>query len=250
MLESFFILSLGITVVLVLFLVYHFKQRITVLENKCDTTFEIINNVVSELGHIRGAINHGSQTQMPDFTCSQAGMLSMNNRINVEISEDGDSDDENSEDGDSDDENSADGDSDDENSEDGDSDDENNTHEDNVGTVESTTIRIVNMDNQPELDVVDIIDDNIQNEFNDDDQPTIENLDNTNIIVDKLHNTDSHLDDVSVTSSVAEIKMNDHIYKKMTLSALKAYVIEKGIMSDPSKMKKHEIIQAIESSEI
>ena len=230
MLESFFILSLGITVVLVLFLVYHFKQRITVLENKCDTTFEIINNVVSELGHIRGAINHGSQTQMPDFTCSQAGMLSMNNRINVEISEDGDSDDENSEDGDS--------------------DDENNTHEDNVGTVESTTIRIVNMDNQPELDVVDIIDDNIQNEFNDDDQPTIENLDNTNIIVDKLHNTDSHLDDVSVTSSVAEIKMNDHIYKKMTLSALKAYVIEKGIMSDPSKMKKHEIIQAIESSEI
>ena len=250
MLESVFILSLGITVVLVLLLVYHFKQRITVLESKCDTTFEIINNVVNELGNIRGAINHGTQSKMPDFACSQSGVLSMINRINVAISDDGNSDgdreDGDSEDGDSEDGDSEDGDSDDGDSEDGDGDNDDSK----VDTDYSNPIRIVNMDTQPEIDVIDIVDDNIQNDFNDDDQPNLENLDDTDIIVDKLPNDDSHLDDVSVTSSITETKMNDHIYKKMTLPALKAYAIEKGIMSDPSKLKKHEIIQAIESSGI
>jgi hypothetical protein len=36
----------------------------------------------------------------------------------------------------------------------------------------------------------------------------------------------------------------------MTLPVLKAYVIEKGLMSDPSKLKKQELIQLIESSDI
>ena len=36
----------------------------------------------------------------------------------------------------------------------------------------------------------------------------------------------------------------------MTLPVLKAYVIEKGLVSDPSKMKKQELIHLIESSDI
>ncbi len=68
--------------------------------------------------------------------------------------------------------------------------------------------------------------------------------------VEKLPTSEPHLDDSSITSSVAESKNNIHIYKKMTLPVLKAYVIEKGLTSDPSKMKKQDLIHLIESSDI
>ena len=51
--ETFFFLSLGITFVLILLLVYHFKQRLTTLENKCDTVFEIISNLVKEVSNVK-----------------------------------------------------------------------------------------------------------------------------------------------------------------------------------------------------
>ena len=51
MLETFFFVSLAITFVLILFLVYHFRQKFTSLETKCDTMFEIINNIVTEMNN-------------------------------------------------------------------------------------------------------------------------------------------------------------------------------------------------------
>ena len=47
--ESFFLLSLGITFVLIVLLVYHFKQRLGSMEQKCDTMFDIVQNLVKEL---------------------------------------------------------------------------------------------------------------------------------------------------------------------------------------------------------
>jgi hypothetical protein len=47
--ENFFFVSLGITFVLIILLVYHFKQRITSMERKGDTMYELITNVVKEL---------------------------------------------------------------------------------------------------------------------------------------------------------------------------------------------------------
>ena len=51
--ETFFFISLGITFVLILLLVYHFKQRMSTLEQKGDTMFEIINNMVQELTSVK-----------------------------------------------------------------------------------------------------------------------------------------------------------------------------------------------------
>ena len=51
--ETFFFLSLGITFVLILLLVYHFKQRLTTVEAKSDTMFEIMNTMVKEMGVIK-----------------------------------------------------------------------------------------------------------------------------------------------------------------------------------------------------
>jgi hypothetical protein len=47
--ENFFFISLGITFVLILLLVYHFKQRISSMERKGDTMYELITNIVKEM---------------------------------------------------------------------------------------------------------------------------------------------------------------------------------------------------------
>ena len=293
MLESFFILSLGITFVLVLFLVYHFKQRLTLLETKCDTTFEIINNVVSELGNIRGAFRVGG-AQAPAQTLTRPECTT-HSKINVTISDDehdvSDYDDEaESSDDDDDDDDDDDGDDEaessdeddvvhgahhvvhdvvhdvDESGEDSDGDVKESGEDDDVAdngvdnansgsNNDSNSVRIINLDNQQEFDIIESLEDlNAENgnrdDQADDDNSHIENMEEILLHVEKLPTSEPHLDDSSITSSHTESKNNSHIYKKMTLPVLKAYVIEKGLMSDPSKLKKQELIQLIESSDI
>jgi len=47
-------LSLGITFVLIVLLVYHFKQRLATMEKKCDTMFDIVQNLVKEMSIVKG----------------------------------------------------------------------------------------------------------------------------------------------------------------------------------------------------
>lgn len=56
--ETFFFISLAITFLLVLLLVFHFKMRLLTLEEKHDTTLEIINNIVGELQYIKKSGNN------------------------------------------------------------------------------------------------------------------------------------------------------------------------------------------------
>lgn len=64
--ESFFMLSLGITFVLIVLLVYHFKQRLATMEKKCDTMFDIVQNLVKEMSIVKGTC----------MMCPQSYMLS------------------------------------------------------------------------------------------------------------------------------------------------------------------------------
>lgn len=50
---TFYFLSLGILFVLCCLLVYHFKRRLDLFEQKNDTIFEIVNNVLSEISSIK-----------------------------------------------------------------------------------------------------------------------------------------------------------------------------------------------------
>jgi hypothetical protein len=54
-LEMVFLLSLGITFILIFLVVYHFKQRLGALEERADALFEIVNDVVRELNGTRPA---------------------------------------------------------------------------------------------------------------------------------------------------------------------------------------------------
>jgi hypothetical protein len=55
LIETFFYLSLGVCFVLILLLVYHFKQRILNLEQKSDTMVDIISNVVKEITNLKNS---------------------------------------------------------------------------------------------------------------------------------------------------------------------------------------------------
>jgi hypothetical protein len=51
--ENFFFISLGIVFILVLLLVYHFKQRMSSVERKGDTMYELVVNMVKEIRFLK-----------------------------------------------------------------------------------------------------------------------------------------------------------------------------------------------------
>jgi hypothetical protein len=56
--ESFFFISLAITFVLIMMIIYHFKERITGMEKKTETTVEIVNHLAKEMTALRGFVIH------------------------------------------------------------------------------------------------------------------------------------------------------------------------------------------------
>ena len=51
--ENFFFISLGVVFILVLLLVYHFKQRMSSVERKGDTMYELVVNMVKEIRFLK-----------------------------------------------------------------------------------------------------------------------------------------------------------------------------------------------------
>lgn len=205
--DTFFFLSLGIAFVLILLLVYHFKQRLTTTENKCDTMFEIINGLASEVNNMKGALiarmPPHAPVQMPLPPGRMFSNMS-NENIKQENVQDLQNDDEVNEE-DSDDE--EEGDSDDEEEEE-DSDDEEEEDSDDEEEEE-----------REDMDVV-----------------------GTKIMIQEDNEEEKIL--VSDNEEVVEEKPD---YEKMNLVNLKKYVIEKGLIENPKKMKKSEIIEALTS---
>lgn len=63
--ETSFFFTLGISFLLILLLVYHFKQRLVLTEQKQDTMFEIINNLVQEITQVKRTMMHRPSTPYP-----------------------------------------------------------------------------------------------------------------------------------------------------------------------------------------
>lgn len=213
--ETSFVISLGITFVLLLLLIYHFKQRLTITENKQDTMFEIINNLAQELSNIKMSLSLMNRPSTPyPHNVSNEPVSSENVKIYEQmvdlVNEDEDSDYE---------------DSDDEYSTDEDSDDENDKiivseEEDNISVEEIRPTEDV--DNSEEL-IVDILE-NIQ----------------TNTQGPKSLDSEQP----QQVEIVEEIEKPD--FSKMNLGTLKTYIIEQGWVEDASKMKKAQILTLIQ----
>jgi len=103
--ESFFFISLAITFVLIMMIIYHFKERINVIEKKNETTIEILNNLAKEVTGLRGFVlqmNSVQQPPMPSFMSANSPFFKMvssmdgqdgysqRNNITIDLEEDDD----------------------------------------------------------------------------------------------------------------------------------------------------------------
>jgi len=80
-LETFFFISLAITFVLIIMLVYHFKGRLVLLEQKCDTMFEIMSNMTREMKNIQIRI---IESQKPvENAPSQPNGIRLDNNLGI-----------------------------------------------------------------------------------------------------------------------------------------------------------------------
>lgn len=243
--ETFFFVSLGITFILILLLVYHFRQRFISLEQKCDTMFELINNIVTELNSERRSIHGFGVTSPPvlfypepDGHAALGGQADKSEPF-TDMDEDSDegSDEEGEDDEDSDDEYSDD-------DEDDDSEDDgvySHIHIAPIDETDNNSVKVILLDQLEELTELPV--DEMDDSDSDDSDKPIDLVVSEPIVVEKLDV--QHLEQVPAESHAE--KVANEVYNKMSMQALKTLVITKGLSSDPSKMKKAELIKLLET---
>jgi len=255
--DTFFFISLGITFVLILLLVFHFKQQIISLEHKNDTMFEIINNIVKELTALKTAFIQSSLSREHEIINTSVQCIPQ--KINVEnkivIS---DSDDDTSyTSGQS--ETDSDAETDDDSGSGSDSDDDVHIVETKEVMIENIDIHETREESSNEIKVINIELNNIVDSMDNDsdiedetdnleEEDHIEDFVNTETIVVEKVDPSENLGTTESTETLStSAENNKEVYRKMTLQALKTLVITKGLSSDTSKMKKNDLLKLLES---
>lgn len=264
---TFFFISLGITFVLILLLAYHFKQRLSESEQKSDKMFEIINTIVKEMGNMKRAIlqcsanatessvpeeytmpyikkereydsdegseddaNNNDYTEDHDVNAMNehsslqyTNMYDPNNRVFIELG----------------------------NTNHEDSREESNDQDDSVEIVEhEPEVKVVNVDLTYDSHDIATDEEESSSDFElDDIEDTGAELHTAIgeelIHVNKLDEVMPPMEDDEVSSSEEE-KLS---YHKMNLTQLRAYAVNRGLLSDSSKMKKADLIKLLESND-
>lgn len=211
--ETSFVISLGITFVLLLLLIYHFKQRLTQVENQQDSMFEIFNNLAQELNNIKMTISLLNRPSTPyphnDVVNNENIQLREEFQEIIEHKEDSDESD-----------------SDDESDYESDSDDE-----------EDNRIIVSDDDEEDNISVEEIRP--TENADNEDGEVTVDILDEIQIVTPDL------TDNIDKESEPEKI-LEKPDFSKMNLGALKSYIVQQGWVDDASKMKKAQILSLID----
>lgn len=217
--DSVFYLGLVITFLLILLVVYHFKNRVATMEQRCDTMFEIMNNIVQELNLLRRqqkmTMGGGAPANITTSTVEQVHVYPEEN------------DDEESE---------------------YESDESSYLSEDDLEEDDlEDDNRVIELDNELtdediKLTPVPVVD---ESPLPDAMQSSLLDIDDNNSYkIEKVETTlenDEEEDDDDTSTMDA--------YKSMTNSALKALVIEKGLSTNPSKLKKSDLIDLLKELE-
>jgi len=196
--------------------VFHFKQRISDIEEKSETMFLIINDIVKELSSVKqNCCIQLSDNKPINLCCMPPVNVMRQEKIIVsdeELDDDEDDDD----------------DDDDDYDEDDDEDDENPPP---LNITEDPNLKIITVD----------IDETVQL-LDNEEQETV-NIETVNLLVEKIEG------ESETVINEPTLDTSKDIYRKMTLPALKACVITKGLSTDPSKMKKNELLKLLEANE-
>ena len=266
--ENFFFISLGIAFALVLLLVYHFKNRMSVAEKKSETMYGLLSSVVREIKSLRSMfgvnpvlakyvpldmdiVKKKSEPEVPVSAGSEPEVITVNlasSPTNVKIvvsdeeDEDEDEDEEYSEDEESESE-------DEDESEDEEETEDEKESEDEESESEDDEMRVEDLGSDLVLESTDIGVDEIE---------TVSNLELEEDVSNKKHESTADISVVSEhnpdelvheeePSSIVPPKQSHSIeqLKKMNINQLKTIAIQSGITVDTSKLKKHDLITLI-----
>ena len=248
-LDSFFILSLGITFSLLLGLIYHFRNRLNENENKYEQLLSIVNDIVKKLNEqsaessIKQNIYYNNEYEMDDeidnITNTMEDTLGIQN-FNEEYQDDYEEEEEEEEEEEDEEEDDDDDDDDDEEDDDDDEDEEEDDDEEEI--MESLEILDENVsDDEGDVKLVNLsdvieIDNEIEEEEQEDpiiDEPEVVNIQPLN----------ENVPSVKVEKSL------DINYHALNVGELKKIIKDKDINVSISKMKKQDLIELLESNE-
>jgi hypothetical protein len=197
----------------------------SVLEQKNDTMFEIINNIVKEITQTKEIISERccpmqqefqqqyQQPQIHPITIQPPISFHLNEKVIVSDDDDEDDDDDDDEDDDED--------------EDDEYDEDEEYDEDDIKVISVNVGETIDMSN-----------------FTFEEPAKEEVVEEAEAIhVEKINET-VHLEEP--IQRVNKVDTSKEIYNKMTVQSLKALVITKGLHSDPSKLKKGDLIKLLE----
>lgn len=235
MLESMFFILFGITFLFILLLIYHFKNKISVLEKNVDTMFEILNNVVGDLTKLKSYEEPSDNMQYP--VSGGFSQMTPSEQREIEIIETSDKegyeeDEEDSDDAsdDEEEESEEEDDEDEEDSEEEDSEEETEEEEENVKTI---SVVLDDKIDDGHIEVEEILEEPIEEQETS--VPELNEIEELN--VEKLDTEETQ--SLEAQPKTEELMEN---YKKMHIQNLKKLVVSKGLATDVSKMKKVELL--------
>lgn len=211
-LETFFFISLAITFVLIMMLVYHFKGRLVILEQKCDTMFEIMNNLIKEMKNIQTKVIQSQMQQAPHpppggFPLDMMSMFGGNRftQLPTQFEEDYEDEDEDE--------------------------DENEGENEFKKIVVSDTELDSDNDEEEDDEKVKVIHVDIsEQEVTSEDLPDLEEVEPEESVEDTEDEKDS---------------LDKPDYKKMDISYLRTLVITRGLASDTKRLKKADLVKLL-----
>ena len=219
--ESFFFLMLATTFVLILLLVYHFKNRITSMEEKNDKLFSIIRSLAEELNSLKDnpyplnmhplnvTTNFDSKTNEHSDKFINLNDIDHSNLVdNIDLDDFDDEDD-----------------------------DEINTED--LEEEFDDEIDMIQQDPDEDADDEDEEDEDSQFENEENDKITIPKE------IKKIVVEESEIVDELETPKSEEKKE----YKNLNLSELKQLVISKGLATNTGKMRKNDLISLLEEND-
>ena len=230
LLESFLFLFLGISFILILLMVYHFKKRLDVIEKKNETLGDICKTIVKQIEQLKteNVIPKGESVSKQPNPASLEGFLStmMHPNMNPEIFMGGNL-------------NSY-------------------IHVPSKLNTNIGEIDIVNLENAEMEDVESVETENSSHSDLEeiveeimDDEKIIESDNIDTIQVTKLDETEIYTEDdlQSYTDTSIAENYTKSTLQKMNVQMLRTIVIRDGYNTEPSKLKKQELIELILSKE-
>ena len=237
--ETFFFISLGITFILILLLVYHFKQRLSNLEQKNDSMIYIVNNLVKELTTVKQISNMIMCNRPPPNISNHSPCSFLYNDFIVK------EEDEEDYDTDCDDDTDTDTDTDDEDDEVKililDDDEMANPNTQSIYVIPSSVVEL----NSPLPDEENeklLVDTASPCSISDNSSGTELSWNDLALGESKLE----HLIPITTEGETSHWGEIDESYKKMSIPELRSIVVSKGLTQDASKMKKIELFKLLQ----